>query len=123
VAKKNMSGKKPSGAASIAVVEDLPESTSTPEPVLRPAPVAETPPAKVKEKAKDDQSSGGNFGIGEIRKAAAFANSVGGLDKAIALLQILKGGQGSSVNSCRELLPAALARGRLFSSTEEFPRG
>jgi hypothetical protein len=90
VAKKNMSGKKPSGAASIAVVEDAPESTSTPEPVVRPAPVAETPPAKTKEKAKDEQTASGNFGIGEIRKAAAFANSVGGLDKAIALLQILK---------------------------------
>ena len=28
--------------------------------------------------------------IGDIRKAVAFANSVGGLDKALALLQILK---------------------------------
>jgi len=90
VAKKNMSGRKPGGAAGIAVIEDAPDSTSTPEAVDRDAPVAETPPAKAKAKAKDEQPSGGNFGIGEIRKAAAFANSVGGLDKAIALLQILK---------------------------------
>ena len=92
VAKKNMSGRKPGGAAGIAVIEDAPDSTPTPEAVVRAAPVAETPPAKAKgqAKAKDEQPSSGNFGIGEIRKAAAFANSVGGLDKAIALLQILK---------------------------------
>jgi hypothetical protein len=28
--------------------------------------------------------------LGDIKKAAAFANSVGGLDKAVSLLQILK---------------------------------
>ena len=50
----------------------------------------ETPPAKGKTKAVDDQSSNGNVGIGDIRKAVAFSNSVGGLDKAIAILQILK---------------------------------
>ena len=50
----------------------------------------ETPPAKTKAKAADDQSSTGNVGLGDIRKAVAFSNSVGGLDKAIAILQILK---------------------------------
>jgi hypothetical protein len=43
-----------------------------------------------KAKAKPDQQSSGNVGIGDIKKAAAFATSVGGLDKAISLLQILK---------------------------------
>ena len=41
-------------------------------------------------KAMVAQQSGGNFGVSDIKKAAAFANSVGGLDKAIAVLQILK---------------------------------
>ena len=50
----------------------------------------EAPPAKTKVKAADDQSSSGNVGISDIRKAVAFSNSVGGLDKAIAILQILK---------------------------------
>ena len=43
-----------------------------------------------KAKAKPEPQSDVNFGVSEIRKSAAFANSVGGLDKAIALLQILK---------------------------------
>jgi len=94
MAKKNMSGRKPSGAAGIAVINDVAESHETPEIATNTTPVAESPPAKAKdkpkEKAKDDQSSNGNFGLGEIRKAAVFANSVGGLEKAIALLQILK---------------------------------
>ena len=41
-------------------------------------------------KSKVAQDSNGNFGVSDIKKAAAFANSVGGLDKAIAVLQILK---------------------------------
>ena len=41
-------------------------------------------------KPKADQPSDGSVGIGDIKKAAAFVNSIGGLDKAIALLQILK---------------------------------
>ena len=32
----------------------------------------------------------GHFAVSDIKKAAAFANSIGGLDKAIAVLQILK---------------------------------
>lgn len=39
---------------------------------------------------RPDTQPGDNFGVGDIRKAAAFANSIGGLDKAIAVLQILK---------------------------------
>ena len=90
MAKKNMSGRKLSGAAGIEVTEDLADSNHAPEAETSATPAAETTPSKPKGKAKDDQPSGGNVGLGEIRKAAAFANSVGGLDKAIALLQILK---------------------------------
>ena len=45
---------------------------------------------KKERKAKAEPQSEGNFSVGDVRKAAAFVNSVGGLDKAIALLQILK---------------------------------
>ena len=41
-------------------------------------------------KAKSEQQAGGHFAVSDIKKAAAFANSIGGLDKAIAVLQILK---------------------------------
>ena len=52
---------------------------------------AETPAVKpAKAKTSEDPVSGGSVGLGDIRKAVAFANSVGGLDKAIALLQIVK---------------------------------
>jgi hypothetical protein len=50
--------------------------------------IAEKPNRKAK--AKPEQQTPGNFGVGDIKKAAAFANSIGGLDKAIAVLQILK---------------------------------
>ncbi|HEX3727991.1 MAG TPA: hypothetical protein VHV08_17185 [Pirellulales bacterium] len=50
------------------------------------------PSAKAKRpgKAKPEQTTGGHFAISDIKKAATFANSMGGLDKAISLLQILK---------------------------------
>jgi hypothetical protein len=41
-------------------------------------------------KAKPEQQATGHFAVSDIKKAAAFANSIGGLDKAIAVLQILK---------------------------------
>ena len=50
----------------------------------------DSPPTKSKSKTTDEQSSGSNVGLSDIRKAVAFSNSVGGLDKAIAILQILK---------------------------------
>jgi len=84
MAKKNT--RKPSGAAGIAVIEeisdDLRHETNGDEAIA----------SKVsrKAKAKPEQQSAGNFGVGDIKKAAAFANSIGGLDKAISLLQILK---------------------------------
>jgi hypothetical protein len=81
---------KPRGAAGIGIIDDPDEMTEVPEAVDRAAHEPEKSPSKTKKKAKDDQQSSGNFGVSEIRKAAAFANSIGGLDKAIALLQILK---------------------------------
>lgn len=90
MAKKNLSGRKPSGLAGIAVTEDLADLSQAPEASRIAAPTAEKSPARPKVKAKEEQPSSGNVGIGDIRKAAAFANSVGGLEKAMALLQILK---------------------------------
>lgn len=43
-----------------------------------------------KAKAKEEKPTAESFGVSDIKKAAAFVNSVGGLDKAIAVLQILK---------------------------------
>ncbi len=53
---------------------------------------AVTPSASVKSKSRpgDDQSTDGGIGISDIKKAVAFSPSVGGLEKAVALLQILK---------------------------------
>ena len=90
MAKKNMSGRKPSGMAGIAVTEDSADLSQAPEAMTSATTTAEKSPARPKVKAKEEQPSNGNVGIGDIRKAAAFANSVGGLEKAIALLQILK---------------------------------
>ena len=76
--------------AGIAVTEDMADPSQAPEATTSAAPTAEKSPALPKSKAKEDQPSSGNVGIADIRKAAAFANSVGGLDKALSLLQILK---------------------------------
>lgn len=43
-----------------------------------------------KRKKNTDQQDTGHFAVSDIKKAAAFAKSIGGLDKAIAVLQILK---------------------------------
>lgn len=90
MAKKNISGRKPSGMSGIAITEDPTDLNQATEAMESAPHAAEAKPVRPTSKAKEDQSSSGNVGIGEIRKAAAFANSVGGLDKALALLQILK---------------------------------
>lgn len=86
--KRNMNGRKSSGTAGIAVIEDPAEQ----EQVVGDAQHTEeeTPAPKKERKSKVESQSEGNFGVGDVRKAAAFVNSIGGLDKAIALLQILK---------------------------------
>ena len=93
MAKKNPSSRKTTEESSIAVGEvttDL-HQTSVPETRAAAAAADETPLSKPsKAKATEDQATTGSVGLGDIRKAVAFANSVGGLDKAIALLQIVK---------------------------------
>ena len=103
MSKKKSPSRKPSVTAAIKVVDDNDdfegesEDNDTSTDVEASSAVAEaTPaerrvakPARAKKPAADAQSSD-NISIGEIKKAAAFANSVGGVDKAVALLQILK---------------------------------
>ena len=85
--KRNTNGRKPSGTAGIAVIEDPAEDQAIDEVAHS---EEETPVPKKERKAKSEPQTDGNFGVGDVRKAAAFVNSIGGLDKAIALLQILK---------------------------------
>jgi hypothetical protein len=92
MAKKN--ARKPSGASRIAVIEDELDDAAN-DAVHESNGMqsdSETSTAKPerKIKVKPDHQSSGHFGVSEIKKAAAFANSIGGLDKAIAVLQILK---------------------------------
>ncbi len=90
MAKKNMNGRKPGGAAEIAVVDDSADQHEIPETVTGVTPADEAPASKSRTKVKEEQPSNSSVGIADIRKAVAFSNSVGGLDNAIALLQILK---------------------------------
>jgi len=88
--KRNTNGRKSSGTAGIAVIEDPAETEHEVEDVGHTHHEEEVTAPKKERKAKAEAQSDGNFGVGDVRKAAAFVNSIGGLDKAIALLQILK---------------------------------
>ena len=90
MAKKNTSARKPGGEAKITTVEDSADRHETPEAVTSVTPADETPASKTRARVKEEQPSNSSVGIADIRKAVAFSNSVGGLDNAIALLQILK---------------------------------
>jgi len=90
MAKKNLSTKKSPIEMDDAAAEASVETGGSSESAASVPHEEEMPPAKGKTKAIDDQSSSGNVGLSDIRKAVAFSNSVGGLDKAIAILQILK---------------------------------
>ena len=93
MAKKNSSSRKPaddSGMGSETVEREVDDSPSeTPVTYANVSPAEDAPAAKPG-KAKSAEEPTGNVGLGDIRKAVAFANSVGGLDKAMALLQIVK---------------------------------
>ena len=91
MAKKNSVGKKAADEM-IPELEDATEAPVAAAPASQTAVVQEdAPQAKApKAKATEDPGATGSVGLGDIRKAVAFANSVGGLDKAIALLQIVK---------------------------------
>lgn len=86
--KRNVNGRKSHGNAGIAVIEDPAEIEQAVEDAGHSEEEASAP--KKERKAKAEAQSEGHFGVGDVRKAAAFVNSIGGLDKAIALLQILK---------------------------------
>jgi hypothetical protein len=92
MAKKN--ARKPSGAAAMRVIED--DLDKTADDVGHESngsrSDAEVTAAKPKRqgKVKPANESSGHFAVSDIKKAAAFANSIGGLDKAISVLQILK---------------------------------
>ena len=94
MAKKSSHPRKPSGAAAIDTIEDDPEqgSVDTHHETngSESTPVASATKSKRPNKAKTEQPSDEHFGISDIKKGAAFVNSIGGLDKAIAILQILK---------------------------------
>jgi len=89
VVKRNTNGRKSHGTAGIAVIEDPMEQDDVADEIdAAPKAVAEAP--KRERKTKTEPTGDGNFGVADVRKAAAFANSIGGLDKAIGLLQLLK---------------------------------
>jgi hypothetical protein len=92
MAKKN--ARKPRGAAGMAVIEDeLDDAASDASHELngiQSESVASPAKPGRKTKVKPDHQSNEHFGVSDIKKAAAFANSMGGLDKAVAVLQILK---------------------------------
>ena len=99
MAKKNTSSRKPTEESNIGVgeVSTSLHETSASETIAAAAAdetIAasdETPLSKPnKSKVTEDQAATGSVSLSDIRKAVAFANSVGGLDKAIALLQIVK---------------------------------
>lgn len=72
-------------------LSETPAAAVATEVMEEAVPAAEEPaPTKVKARLVEEASSGSTVGIGDIRKAVAFVNSVGGLDKALNLLQILK---------------------------------
>ena len=85
--------RKPSGAAGIAVIGD--EADHEPIDLAHEAngqsdsEASATKPGR-RPKAKPNQQSNETFGVSDIKKGAAFVNSIGGLDKAIAVLHILK---------------------------------
>jgi hypothetical protein len=90
MAKKNSKTRKPSGAAGIAIIDeatdDLRHETNGDSETTN----ASADKPRPKGKKNSDQQATGNFAVSDIKKAAAFANSIGGLEKAIAVLQILK---------------------------------
>ncbi|MCE9556857.1 MAG: hypothetical protein K8T91_26215 [Planctomycetes bacterium] len=90
MAKKNANGRKPSGIARIATIEASPDLDASDEGVEHLMPEEASAPSKRQRKAKAEPVTSENYSVADIRKAATFVKSVGSLDKAIAVLQILK---------------------------------
>ena len=90
MAKKNSMTRKVTDDAEVDGDHPQPDaSESTSAEVTSPA-GDDNPPARAAKSKAAEETPSGNVGLSDIRKAVAFANSVGGLDKAIALLQIVK---------------------------------
>jgi len=83
------SARKSSGAAGMTVIDDAADDLPYEGNGAAPSQAIASKPER-KAKPKEEKPSVESFGVGDIKKAAAFVNSVGGLDKAIAVLQILK---------------------------------
>jgi hypothetical protein len=93
MAKKNSSTRKSGGAAAIRTVEDVADEDNVDvghEANGSSFVVESAPKPKRNAKAKAEPQAEGSFGVSDVKKAAAFVNSIGGLDKAISILQILK---------------------------------
>lgn len=92
MAKKSSNSRRPSGAAAIQTIEDEVEQGTANSHHETNGESHHEVAAKPKRsgKSKTDQPTDGSVGVADIKKAAAFVNSIGGLDKAVALLQILK---------------------------------
>ena len=90
MARKGSNAKK-TETESANASHEVAASVSKPAETVADTPVFDEPQApKSKSKPTEEQASAGSVGISDIRKAVAFANSVGGLDRAIGLLQIVK---------------------------------
>lgn len=90
MAKKNSNGRKPNGIARIATIEASTDDDSTHDDVEHLTAEENSTPSKRQRKVKAEPVSSENYSVADIRKAATFVKSVGSLDKAIAVLQILK---------------------------------
>ena len=73
--------------ASAERISEQPETVTTESDSV---PGDETPPARASRTKSSEEVAPGQVSLTDIRKAVAFANSVGGLEKAISLLQIVK---------------------------------
>lgn len=92
MAKRSTGGRKSSGTTGIAIIEDPADETANASLPARAADEEPTPAPKreKKTKPKTELQPESGFNVADVRKAAAFVNSVGGLGKAISILQILK---------------------------------
>jgi hypothetical protein len=92
MSKKDANGRKSRGIAGLATIEDVDaeETASAAMSDAESSGAANDNGAASDKGAKAKGESNGNFSVADVRKAAAFVNQIGGLDKALAVLQILK---------------------------------
>lgn len=90
MAKRNVSGRKSGGTAGIAIIADPADETVSDPATIRSIDDEQPAAPKREKKTKAEPQQEAGFNVADVRKAAAFVNSVGGLEKAIAVLQILK---------------------------------